>query len=69
MQAQLGTTPAEITHSMADAMRQGDDTEQKLLLRGFTRREITEHGPAAIELANSQSERNTRVRVPSRKAA
>lgn len=68
MQAQNGITPAEITSSIADAMRLGHDTVHALLLKGFTRQQLNAYGEAAIELANSQSVRASVVRVPSRAA-
>lgn len=71
MQNQLGDTPEEITHSMADAMRLTGDgcTERDLLLRGFTRQEILKHGDAAREMALASSSSSIRARVPARRAA
>ncbi len=71
MQNQLGTTPEEITHSMADAMRLGSEgcTERDLLLRGFTRQEILKYGDAAREMAVASSSSSIRARVPARRAA
>lgn len=35
---------------MADAIRDGDDTEDRLICRGFTRAEITAYREAAVAL-------------------
>ncbi len=71
MQTQLGTTPEEITHSMADGMRLTGEgcTERDLLLRGFTRQEILKYGDAAREMALASSSSSIRARVPARRAA
>ncbi|ATE84631.1 hypothetical protein phi2LM21_p14 [Sinorhizobium phage phi2LM21] len=71
MQNQLGTTPEQIIHSMADAMRLTGDgcTERDLLLRGFTRHEILKHGDAAREIALASASSSIRSRVQARRAA
>lgn len=71
MQNQLGNTPEQITHSMADAMRLTGDgcTERDLMLRGFTREEILKYGDAAREMALASSSSSIRTRVPVRRAA
>lgn len=70
MQNPLGTTPEEIIHSMADAMRLLGEgcTEFALKLKGFTQQQIARYGDAARELAFEQSARHIRVRIASRAA-
>lgn len=71
MQNPLGNTPAQLTHSMADAMRLTGDgcTERDLLLRGFTRQQILKYGDAAREMALASSSSSIRARVPASRAA
>lgn len=71
MQNRLGTTSAEIIHSMSEAMRLTGEgcTERDLQLRGFTRQQILKHGDAAREMALAKSSSSIRTRVQARRAA
>jgi hypothetical protein len=57
MQTATQQPTRNIIHAMASVMREKPGSNAAdLKLEGFTERQIELHGPAAAELANSQSE-------------
>lgn len=62
---------AQLVEAMAASMiRHGDGcTAADIKLNGFSQAQIDAHGDAARELAMARTERVTRARIPSRRAA